>query len=74
MAGPRAGAVRDLDVFQDRLRDLSGDLPDVVAALFATLQGRRDAAGRALREMLDEERYQRITRTCPGSWTGPTRS
>jgi CHAD domain-containing protein len=54
------GEVRDLDVLQVRLRETSGDLSDALAALFATLQGRRDAASQALLAMLDDERYGRL--------------
>ena len=46
------GDVRDLDVLQVRLQATSGELSDALAALFATLQGRRDAAGRSLLDML----------------------
>ena len=40
---------------------MSGDLPETLAALFDTLQGRRDDAGRALQDMLHEARYRRIS-------------
>ena len=55
------GDVRDLDVLQGRLLDASVGLPDAIAPLFDALQGRRDEAGRSLREMLQDERSPRIT-------------
>ncbi len=54
------GAVRDLDVLQDRLHATSGDLPDALEALFSTLQGRRDAAGQSIGDMLHDERHRRL--------------
>ena len=69
------GDVRDLDVLQVRLQATSGELSDALAALFATLQGRRDAAGRALLDMLRRRAVSAGSRTsCPRPWTGPIRS
>lgn len=55
------GNVRDLDVLQGRLHASSGELSDALAALFATLEGRRDAAVRTIQDMRHDERYRRIT-------------
>ncbi len=65
------GGVRDLDVLRDRLHATSGDLADALAELFATLQGRRDAAGRSLQDMLHDERYRRVTIALSGALEQP---
>jgi CHAD domain-containing protein len=54
------GDVRDLDVLQFRLQAASGELADALAPLFATLQGRRDAALASLHRMMDDERYRQL--------------
>ncbi len=54
------GAVRDLDVLKDRLSTMSGDLSASLAALFATLQRRRETAILSVQDMLHDERHRRI--------------
>jgi CHAD domain-containing protein len=59
--GEKLGAVRDLDVLIDRLRDEANDLEagdrDAARTMLRTLERRRTAARTALLKALDGERY-----------------
>jgi CHAD domain-containing protein len=56
--GQLLGAVRDLDVMRERLRQSAGALEDDLGPLFASLAGRHATASSALHEALEGPRYQ----------------
>lgn len=54
------GAVRDLDVLQERLGSASAPFRDALDPLFGTLAARHTLASEALHEALDGDRYPRL--------------
>jgi CHAD domain-containing protein len=54
------GAVRDLDVLRDRLKDSAGELAGDLGPLWAGLDARHEAATAALRDHLGSESYRAL--------------
>jgi CHAD domain-containing protein len=69
--GGLLGAVRDLDVLKDRLRQSAGELLGALGPLFLALDQRHASASRTLRDGLQGERYRDLLRNLAEAATAP---